>query len=212
MAALRRRRWRSAAGRAELLGALPEAALHEALKGLCSSHSGAFTMGRLLRLMVLHRGQRCSGEECASVRLGGLRKHGPLFLGMGAASGYPLVRPSERDAPASWLRNWPRAQRRGGKRCLPVRVHEWLCMAAHGPPPKNKPHAVHACGNRACLRAGHLMWASARDNCVHRTYHSEGGAMRLAVARRRLRLVSPGLRRLLDHESPLRGMRSGRRV
>ena len=41
------------------------------------------------------------------------------------------------------------------------------CILAHGPPPDDKPFALHqpiVCHNRACVNKRHLRWGSRRDN------------------------------------------------
>lgn len=44
------------------------------------------------------------------------------------------------------------------------RVNRVVCEMAHGPAPKDKPLALHTCGNRACINANHLYWGDWSDN------------------------------------------------
>lgn len=43
-------------------------------------------------------------------------------------------------------------------------VHRLACIEAHGPPPPDKPEAMHVCDNPACYEPSHLRWGSRLDN------------------------------------------------
>lgn len=43
-------------------------------------------------------------------------------------------------------------------------VHRLACIEAHGPPPEDKPEAMHSCDNRACYEPEHLSWGNRFDN------------------------------------------------
>jgi hypothetical protein len=43
-------------------------------------------------------------------------------------------------------------------------VHRLACIEAHGPPPPDKPEAMHLCDTPACYEPTHLRWGSRRDN------------------------------------------------
>jgi hypothetical protein len=43
-------------------------------------------------------------------------------------------------------------------------VHRMVCEFFHGPPPPDKPMALHSCDNPACYEPSHLRWGSAQDN------------------------------------------------
>ena len=43
-------------------------------------------------------------------------------------------------------------------------VHRIACMAHHGPPPADLPHALHSCDNRACFNPLHVRWGTHSAN------------------------------------------------
>jgi len=53
----------------------------------------------------------------------------------------------------------------------PIRVSRFVCQAANGEPPDKRYEAAHTCGNRACVSAGHLRWATPKVNQADRWEH-----------------------------------------
>lgn len=53
-----------------------------------------------------------------------------------------------------------------------IGAHRYVCIKTHGPPPDDKPHAAHSCGNSACVNPRHLRWASYSENIMDRVEHN----------------------------------------
>jgi hypothetical protein len=51
-----------------------------------------------------------------------------------------------------------------GERYRARLVHRLTCIEAHGPPPPDKPEAMHSCDTPACYEPSHLRWGSRADN------------------------------------------------
>ena len=49
-------------------------------------------------------------------------------------------------------------------------AHRYICIQAHGKPPKKK-EAAHSCGNRLCVNKRHLRWASRKENVADTLIH-----------------------------------------
>lgn len=45
-----------------------------------------------------------------------------------------------------------------------MRAHRAVAVLAFGPPPEDKPWALHTCDNPPCVLSAHLYWGSAKDN------------------------------------------------
>ena len=43
-------------------------------------------------------------------------------------------------------------------------AHRLSCRMAYGPPPSDKPYALHSCNNTRCINSRHLRWGSHADN------------------------------------------------
>ena len=61
--------------------------------------------------------------------------------------------------------------RREGGRVDKERVHRLVCEAYHGPPPDDKPLALHRDGNPLNNRAENLYWGDPHENCDDRRRH-----------------------------------------
>lgn len=61
---------------------------------------------------------------------------------------------------------------RGGARFSGL-VHRHICFVKNGPPPEDKPFALHKCGNGhlACINPRHLYWGDVRENCRDMVAH-----------------------------------------
>lgn len=72
---------------------------------------------------------------------------------------------------------WPFAHRKGypafEREGRMLGVHRYICERENGPPPDDKPLALHSCGNgeRGCVTKRHLRWGSSADNSVDRALH-----------------------------------------
>lgn len=45
-----------------------------------------------------------------------------------------------------------------------IRVHRIVCKETYGPPPDEKPLALHSCDTPPCVNPAHLRWGSNREN------------------------------------------------
>jgi hypothetical protein len=71
---------------------------------------------------------------------------------------------------------WPYSQNihgygqinRGGR---PQAAHRYICRLAHGEPPFPKADSAHKCGNRLCVAAGHVRWATRTENMADTIAH-----------------------------------------
>lgn len=45
-------------------------------------------------------------------------------------------------------------------------AHRVVCEKAHGPPPSPRHQAAHSCRLRSCVRAAHVSWKTAEENCA----------------------------------------------
>ena len=45
-----------------------------------------------------------------------------------------------------------------------LRVHRIACMAHHGTPTADSPHALHSCDNKACFLPAHVRWGTPSEN------------------------------------------------
>lgn len=43
-------------------------------------------------------------------------------------------------------------------------AHRVACIYIHGNPSSDSMHAAHSCRNRSCVNAGHLRWATSKEN------------------------------------------------
>ena len=43
-------------------------------------------------------------------------------------------------------------------------AHNLICEKAHGPPPKDRRHALHSCDTPRCVNKRHLRWGNQADN------------------------------------------------
>ncbi len=62
---------------------------------------------------------------------------------------------------------WPYTRDGNGYARLKVGlIHRIVCHAVHGQPPRNKPDALHSCGqgHQGCISPWHLYWGNDQDN------------------------------------------------
>lgn len=52
-------------------------------------------------------------------------------------------------------------------------AHRVMCILEHGPPPTDKHHAAHGCGNggEGCISPDHLRWATPKENIGDKKVH-----------------------------------------
>ncbi|MGB7022330.1 MAG: hypothetical protein WBD73_00895, partial [Candidatus Acidiferrales bacterium] len=71
------------------------------------------------------------------------------------------------------------------KRSRPKCVHRLVCSKINGPPPSDRPLAIHSCGNGhlACITPSHLRWGSVYDNLADMELHgTRARGTRLGIA------------------------------
>lgn len=84
-------------------------------------------------------------------------------------------------------------------RWRPRLVHRLVCIEAHGPPPLDKPEAMHMCDTPACYEASHLRWGSRRDNMADASHK---GRMRRGERAPRVTLTETQVRAIRETAGP----------
>lgn len=73
---------------------------------------------------------------------------------------------------------WPFARNAAGYGLAVINGHQtiasrWMCVLAHGEPPKENSQAAHTCGNGnlGCVNPNHLKWKSPKENTADKFTH-----------------------------------------
>lgn len=67
---------------------------------------------------------------------------------------------------------WPFAVNRKGYGTFGNSLaHRYVCALVHGAPPTSKHEAAHYCGNRICVNAHHIRWATHTENIADTFIH-----------------------------------------